>query len=251
MINNKKRYFMFGGFNTLQVLKYGLTNDDLHLLSYIKNCNNSSQLEKINENDNYYVWLKNEKIIEDNPTLYFKESMLKIKVQNLLKKEMIDKIVKCQKGTSFKKSYYRTTDKFDELKYLYVENGIDNVQENFYQDIDININNKNTLDYNVDKLFNDFWITYPRKIGKGNCEKWFKTHKPTKEIVSEMIMAIIAQKKTEQWIKDKGQYIPHPYTWLNGKRWEDEIGSLNNNGRTIINGVDCTETINILNKDKF
>ena len=36
-----------------------------------------------------------------------------------------------------------------------------------------------------------------------------------------MLKSIEAWKKSEQW-QDK-QYIPHPSTWLNGKRWEDEV----------------------------
>ena len=25
------------------------------------------------------------------------------------------------------------------------------------------------------------------------------------------------------WLKDNGQFIPHAATWLNGKRWNDEV----------------------------
>ena len=35
--------------------------------------------------------------------------------------------------------------------------------------------------------------------------------------------AIEQQKESAQWSKDNGQFIPHPTTWLNGKRWEDEV----------------------------
>ena len=31
-----------------------------------------------------------------------------------------------------------------------------------------------------------------------------------------------AQSHSEQWLKDEGRYIPHPATWINGRRWEDE-----------------------------
>jgi hypothetical protein len=37
-----------------------------------------------------------------------------------------------------------------------------------------------------------------------------------------MLSAVEAQKQTDQWTKDGGQYIPHPSTWLNQGRWEDE-----------------------------
>ena len=35
--------------------------------------------------------------------------------------------------------------------------------------------------------------------------------------------AIKAQEQSAQWTKDNGQFIPHPATWLNGKRWEDQV----------------------------
>ena len=38
-----------------------------------------------------------------------------------------------------------------------------------------------------------------------------------------LIAAIERQKQSQQWIKDDGQYIPNPATWLNQGRWEDEV----------------------------
>jgi len=29
--------------------------------------------------------------------------------------------------------------------------------------------------------------------------------------------------QSESWNRDGGRYIPHPSTWLNGRRWEDEL----------------------------
>lgn len=49
------------------------------------------------------------------------------------------------------------------------------------------------------------------------------THKPNNELVEAMIIAIESQKHSEDWTKDHGHLIPLPYTWLNGKRWEDEL----------------------------
>ena len=28
---------------------------------------------------------------------------------------------------------------------------------------------------------------------------------------------------SDEWKRDGGRFIPHPATWLNGKRWEDEV----------------------------
>lgn len=75
----------------------------------------------------------------------------------------------------------------------------------------------------LEEKFKKFWEEYPKKVSKGNAEKWFKKHKPTNELVDLMIEKIKQLKETEQWKKDKGQFIPYPATWLNAKGWEDEI----------------------------
>lgn len=68
--------------------------------------------------------------------------------------------------------------------------------------------------------FEVFWTAYPRKVGKGAARKRFDTaiKKTTLEV---MLSAIEAQKKSDQWTKDGGQFIPHPSTWLNQERWSD------------------------------
>jgi len=71
-------------------------------------------------------------------------------------------------------------------------------------------------------LFDEFWNNYPRKIGKQKCANWFRVHKVDKPLLDKMLNAINEQKQSEQWRRDNGQYIPHPYTWLNQGRWEDE-----------------------------
>ena len=38
-----------------------------------------------------------------------------------------------------------------------------------------------------------------------------------------LLQSIEAHRKTRDWQKDRGQYIPHPSTWLNAHGWEDEI----------------------------
>jgi len=60
-------------------------------------------------------------------------------------------------------------------------------------------------------------------VGKGKAEDWFRKNKPDSSLVDKMIIAIKQQKESVQWVKDNGQYIPNPATWLNQKRWEDEV----------------------------
>jgi hypothetical protein len=46
--------------------------------------------------------------------------------------------------------------------------------------------------------------------------------KVDQEMLDKMVQAITLQNRTVWKDKDQ-QYIPHPSTWLNGKRWEDEV----------------------------
>ena len=68
--------------------------------------------------------------------------------------------------------------------------------------------------------FEKFWTAYPRKEGKQKARAAFEKVAVPLETLLE---AIERQKSSAQWTKDEGQFIPHPATWLNGKRWEDQL----------------------------
>jgi hypothetical protein len=70
-------------------------------------------------------------------------------------------------------------------------------------------------------LFAEFWSAYPKKIGKDAAAKAFGRRKPGRELLQNMLDAIDAQKLSDQWRRDGGQYIPNPATWLNQGRWQD------------------------------
>lgn len=75
---------------------------------------------------------------------------------------------------------------------------------------------------NTNTLFESFWATYPKKVGKDAAQKAFEKRRPTEDMATQMIEAIDRQKESPQWQKDGGQYIPNPATWLNQGRWMDE-----------------------------
>ena len=70
--------------------------------------------------------------------------------------------------------------------------------------------------------FDVFWKSYPKKIGKGAARKSFEKMKCAGKI-EVIVQAIEKQRASDQWCKDSGQFIPHPATWLNQERWEDEV----------------------------
>lgn len=71
-------------------------------------------------------------------------------------------------------------------------------------------------------LFDRFWGEYPRKEAKPKARIAFEKIDPDETTLQAMLEAIQKWKDSAQWKEDGGKYIPHPATWLNQRRWEDE-----------------------------
>ncbi len=100
------------------------------------------------------------------------------------------------------------------------ENEIE-IENEYENDINIKRDIKKKKEY-IGELFLKFWNEYPRKVAKAKALKAWESLKPTDELFEKIMQALRTQKQSEQWSKDKGQFIPHPTTWLNQRRWEDE-----------------------------
>lgn len=70
--------------------------------------------------------------------------------------------------------------------------------------------------------FDLFWQAYPKKVGKQAARKAFHRAKAP---VESLLHAISEQKRSAQWSREGGRFIPNPATWLNQGRWEDELPS--------------------------
>lgn len=94
------------------------------------------------------------------------------------------------------------------------------------EDNNTSINNTKEI---YKERFETFYKEYPKKVSKQKTLQWFIKHKPDEELFNKIMSSLQKQKKTKSWLKDNGQYIPFPTTWLNGERWEDEIDIEDNN----------------------
>lgn len=74
----------------------------------------------------------------------------------------------------------------------------------------------------ADDGFATFWKQYPKKVAKPQALKAWKKAKPFGHELADLMAALEKQKASAEWLKDGGRYIPHPATWLTGRRWEDE-----------------------------
>ena len=73
-----------------------------------------------------------------------------------------------------------------------------------------------------EELFARFWAAYPKKRSKGQAEKAWAKLQPDEQLVETMLATLERAKKSEEWRKENGRYIPYPASWLNAKGWEDE-----------------------------
>lgn len=80
--------------------------------------------------------------------------------------------------------------------------------------------------------FDDFWAVYPRRVGKKDAKK--KWCRAVKEIAAEKGISDIA---AASWLNaraaafskseagQRGEYTPHPATWLNQGRYDDDLAA--------------------------
>lgn len=85
--------------------------------------------------------------------------------------------------------------------------------------------------------FSEFWSAYPRKTARPEAEKAWNKLSPDEGLRGQIMSAVAVQSKSDQWRKDDGKFIPHPSTWLNQKRWLDQIPMAKASGDDIFGGA--------------
>lgn len=87
-------------------------------------------------------------------------------------------------------------------------------------------NSTNVVKKRVRKKYEDtpefeaFWNAYPKQKAKTEAREAFaKVDVPLQTLLD----ALEVQKRSNDWTKDGGQYIPYPAKWLNKRRWEDSM----------------------------
>lgn len=78
-------------------------------------------------------------------------------------------------------------------------------------------------DSSVEQRFAEFWNAYPKKADKDRARKAFSRIRWSQVEFSTVMAALEQHKRSAQWTKDNGEFIPNPTTWLNNSRWELEL----------------------------
>jgi len=85
---------------------------------------------------------------------------------------------------------------------------------------DINTKRKRAESVNLPG-FDDFWDIYPRKVVKQNAKKAWDKLSPD-DGIQQAILSDVRRRINGEWKDKEERYIPHPATYLNQRRWEDE-----------------------------
>lgn len=73
--------------------------------------------------------------------------------------------------------------------------------------------------------FDRFWISYPKKVAKSAAIQAWKRLAPDEKLVRQILKSLDFYRQSEDWTKQGGKYIPYPASWLNGRRFEDELSA--------------------------
>ena len=76
------------------------------------------------------------------------------------------------------------------------------------------------IEIDIDQGFIEFWSAYPKKQNKVAAQKAWRKLRPAPELREQIHAGLAAQRESRQWVEG---FIPHASTWLNGRRWEDEV----------------------------
>lgn len=90
-------------------------------------------------------------------------------------------------------------------------------------EVDKNKTKKKVSGCQYSETFLKFWNAYPKKKSKGQAWRaWMKSNGQMPDI-DTLIKILDDMKQTKDWLKNGGDFIPYPATWINSVGWEDEI----------------------------
>ncbi len=129
---------------------------------------------------------------------------------------------------NWNKRQFKTDNSYDRVMKYREQQAVRNVSKPLHEtlpDTDTDTDKKNIkkkgVVYSDDFLM--FWNNYPKKVGKDAAWKSWEKRNGNRPEIEVIISAVSEQSKSDQWKKEKGQYIPNPSTWIYQGRWADEI----------------------------
>ena len=73
--------------------------------------------------------------------------------------------------------------------------------------------------------FAKFFEAYPRQMARDRAQREWDRLAPDAALQRVILASVAAQRKSPDWLRDGGRYVPLPSKWLKGRRWTDAAGS--------------------------
>lgn len=142
----------------------------------------------------------------------------KILIENWDKHQNVEGLEKIREQTRLRVANYRERQKLTLPSFKTETDKDSDTEECVTETLQVTLQEKG-------QMFDKFWEIYPKKVKKKKAkEKFIKVCKD-KMTFDKIIVGLNKHLKSKDWTKEEGQFVPHPTTWLNNERWEDEIYS--------------------------
>mgnify|MGYP003679746737 FL=1 len=119
----------------------------------------------------------------------------------------------------------------------------DPIQDIFVDNSTINTTSNITVNSIGD--FDAFWKFYPRKASKDAARKAWNKLNPDQNIMKMIADNVRERVEKGEWRKDNQSFILHASTYLNQKRWEDEVVDQHTQTRT---NPDSMKSVSVMEK---
>lgn len=73
-----------------------------------------------------------------------------------------------------------------------------------------------------ESVFQIFYSAYPKKVGKPAALKAWKSQHINGDL-QKILADVGARASSDDWTKENRKYCPHPATYINQRRWEDQL----------------------------
>ena len=114
-----------------------------------------------------------------------------------------------------------------QVKYRYLRLAEEGIKKNhdgsIQENTEDNSTSMSTKDNNTSNIdhFEQFWSVYPRKVGKANAKKAWDNKVTSDQIIKDIAFNVEQRILQGEW--SDVRFIPHPATYLNGARWQDDL----------------------------
>lgn len=246
--------FTIHGFQQPKLIELGLDNNDALVMAVVRDMYSSVSVEhKIIDGDRY-IWVNQTSLSEYVPIIGVLKTFQRI-FKKLTDKGIFEsKVINGRNGKTGKYFYLKPSKLLEDLtEYVAIAQEVDqetksplikgqNVgcsKDKKSFDHGTNCPNKdtptndsptsdtkNTSSSTDDRspyseAFEKWWSIYPRKISKGRAWKTWKQDKLDKRV--DELIEKLQQQVAIQYSKTEARFIPHPSTYLNDKRYDDEV----------------------------